>query len=77
MSDVITAVGAAVGGMVGMGGALGYGFKLLVDVVSEQLTFQNSVITDLKTGIEDKLEIHMEECKKDRDKCKCYNSKDV
>jgi len=70
MSDVITAVGAAVGGMVGMGGALGYGFKLLVDVVSKQLTFQNSVITDLKTGIEDKLEIHMEECKKVRDKCK-------
>jgi hypothetical protein len=67
-----SAVAAGVGGMVGMAGALGYGFKLLVDVVSKQLGFQNDVITDLKKDIGDKLDIHMDECKKDRDMCACF-----
>jgi len=66
MSDTVTAVGAAVGGMVGMAGAMGYGFKLLVDVVGKQLGVQNKVIHGLQTDVSDKLDKHIQDCKECR-----------
>lgn len=61
---IVDAVAAGVGGMVGMAGALGYGFKALVDVVSKQLVAQNDTIQKLEMGISDKLDIHISECRK-------------
>ena len=66
---------AGVGGIVGMGSALGYGFKLLVDVVSKQLTTQNEEIkvlrqesTAQRVEISEKLDRHIADCKE----CKSY-----
>lgn len=55
MTDLIPAIGAAVGGMVGMGGALGYGFKRLVDVLGDELKYQRK---DIAT----KLDKHIDDC---------------
>ena len=54
---------AGVGGFVGMAGALGYGFKCMVDVVAKQLTVQNAVIHNMQYGIVDKLDRHMDDCR--------------
>lgn len=61
---MLDAVAAGVGGMVGMAGALGYGFKMLVDVVGKQLGAQNASIEKLETGISLKLSQHMSDCQK-------------
>jgi len=61
---MIDTAASAVGGMVGMAGALGYGFKLLVDVVSRQLSVQNEAITVMEKGISEKLDVHITECRK-------------
>jgi hypothetical protein len=58
-----TSIIAGVGGFVGMAGALGYGFKLLVDVVGKQLKVQNGMIEDLHHGIKYDLESHIQSCK--------------
>jgi len=61
---MVDAVAAGVGGMVGMAGALGYGFKMLVDVVGKQLSAQNASIEKLETGISLKLSQHISDCQK-------------
>lgn len=61
---MIDAVAAGVGGMVGMAGALGYGFKMLVDVVSRQMTAQNQSINNLETNISSQLKEHILDCRK-------------
>lgn len=53
---------AGVGGFVGMAGALGYGFKLMVDILGKQLTVQNTVISGLESGIQGKLDDHITSC---------------
>jgi hypothetical protein len=54
---------SVIGGVVGMGGALAYGFKLMVGGMLKQLTFQNSEIRDLRTGVSEKLDRHIEDCR--------------
>lgn len=62
MTDLIPAIGAAVGGMVGMGGALGYGFKRLVDVLGDELKYQRKdIASQLQQHIKD-----CNECRADR-----------
>ena len=61
---IVDAVAAGVGGMVGMAGALGYGFKALVDVVSKQLAAQNVSISNLETNISAQLKEHIIGCRK-------------
>lgn len=74
MTEVVALVGAAVGGMVGMAGALGYGAKKLVDalssnsrqqveVFSKQLQTQNGMIEKLHYGIKGDLDQHIDDCK--------------
>ena len=58
-----SAVLAGIGGFVGMATALGYGFKLLVDVVAKQLGVQNRVISDMHHDISLKLDGHIDSCK--------------
>ncbi|OYV99484.1 MAG: hypothetical protein B7Z62_00340 [Deltaproteobacteria bacterium 37-65-8] len=57
-----TAIVAGVGGFVGMAGALGYGFKLMVDILGKQLAVQNNVISGLEAGIIEKLSSHIAAC---------------
>lgn len=57
------AVMSGVGGMVGMGVALGYGFKKLVDVVAVQLYAQNEENKAMRVDISDKLDKHINDCK--------------
>ena len=56
MSDLTIAISSAVGGMVGMGGALGYGFKRMVDVLGNELKYQ-------RKDIAAKLDQHILDCK--------------
>lgn len=57
------AVMSGIGGVVGMGAALGYGFKRLVDVVADQLSEQNNEIRAQRQEISDKLDQHISDCK--------------
>jgi hypothetical protein len=66
-------MGAALGGMVGMAGALGYGFKLMVDVVGRQLSVQNTVIEGLETGIKASLDKHIVDC----DECRRRDTREA
>lgn len=63
MSELLGVVGAAVGGMVGMAGALGYTGKKLVDLLGDQLKAQNNVIGTLETTIKGDLKQHISDCK--------------
>ena len=64
MTELAAMVTAGMGGMVGMAGALGYGFKLMVDILGKQLTAQNEVIHGLETGISADLKAHRDDCRK-------------
>ena len=57
------AVMAGVGGIVGMAGALGYGFKLLVDALSKQLSFLINELSAERLQLSDKLDRHIIDCK--------------
>jgi hypothetical protein len=45
-----------------MAGALGYGFKLMVEIIGKQLTVQNTAIVVLESGILERLNQHVADC---------------
>lgn len=65
---VITAIGA----FCGLAGALGYGFKKMVDVLGEELRSERVEMESIRTDIVGKLDKHMLECARDRQVCKCW-----
>lgn len=56
MSEIVNVVGACSAVGVGLGGALAYGFKRLVDVLGDELKYNRKDITV-------KLEQHIMDCK--------------
>ena len=65
---VITGLGA----FCGLAGALGYGFKKMVDLLGDELKAQRAECESIRCDIIVKIEKHMAESQKDREKCRCW-----
>jgi hypothetical protein len=59
MASLEGTVACGIGGMVGMAGALGYGFKRLVDVLADELKYN-------RKDIAGKLDQHIVDCRECR-----------
>ena len=53
---MLDSVAAGIGGMVGMAGALGYGFKRMVDVLGDELKYQ-------RKDVSSKIDQHIIDCR--------------
>lgn len=72
-----TAVVTGLGAFCGLAGSLGYGFKKMVDLLGEELKAQRGEVNCSLESIENKLDKHMTECQKDREKCLCWKEAQV
>lgn len=72
-----TAVITGLGSFCGLAGALGYGFKKMVDLLGEELKAQRAESEFFRCEILAKIEKHMAESQKDREKCRCWKEAQV
>lgn len=67
-----TAVITGLGSFCGLASALGYGFKKMVDLLGEELKAQRAESEAVRYDVLAKIEKHMAESQKDREKCRCW-----
>lgn len=77
MSEWIPAVVTGIGAFAGLASALGYGFKKMVDLLGDELKAQRSESESMRNDILSKIEKHMSESQKDRERCRCWREANI